>query len=92
MGKIFAPYYITLCIHGRKLIFFVYPDHREYSRQPKRFILNMENAKISPVSPPFEGGVAGRIDYLIYTRLISRPGWLILFDLKFTHNTALAEK
>ncbi len=29
------------------------------------------------VSPPFEGGVAGTIDYLIITRFISRPGWLI---------------
>jgi hypothetical protein len=29
------------------------------------------------ISPPFEGGVAGTIDYLIVTRLISRPGWLI---------------
>jgi hypothetical protein len=28
-------------------------------------------------SPPFEGGVAGSLDYLIFTRLISRPGWLI---------------
>jgi hypothetical protein len=49
----------------------------------------VENEK---VSPPFEGGVAGAIDYLTYTRLITRPGWLILFDLKITHNTALAEK
>ena len=62
---------------------------RGHSRQPKRFILSMENAK---VSPPFEGGVAGTIDYLIYTRLIFRPGWLILFDLKMAHNIALAEK
>ena len=29
------------------------------------------------VSPPFEGGVAGRLDYLLFTRFISRPGWLI---------------
>jgi hypothetical protein len=29
-------------------------------------------------SPPFEGGVAGTIDYLIFTKFISRPGWLIL--------------
>jgi very-short-patch-repair endonuclease len=28
-------------------------------------------------SPPFEGGVAGTIDYLIITKPISRPGWLI---------------
>jgi hypothetical protein len=29
-------------------------------------------------SPPFEGGVAGTTDYLKITKLISRPGWLIL--------------
>jgi len=29
------------------------------------------------VSPPFEGGVAGTIDYLIFTKFFSRPGWLI---------------
>jgi very-short-patch-repair endonuclease len=28
-------------------------------------------------SPPFEGGVAGTLDYLIFTSFISRPGWLI---------------
>ena len=28
-------------------------------------------------SPPFEGGVAGMLDYLIFTSLIPRPGWLI---------------
>ena len=28
-------------------------------------------------SPPFEGGVAGTLDYLTFTSLISRPGWLI---------------
>jgi hypothetical protein len=32
-------------------------------------------------SPPFEGGVAGTIDYLIFTRSISRPGWLIYYFL-----------
>jgi very-short-patch-repair endonuclease len=32
---------------------------------------------LEKVSPPFEGGVAGTIDYLIFTRFISRPGWLI---------------
>jgi hypothetical protein len=32
-------------------------------------------------SPPFEGGVAGTIDFLIFTRSISRPGWLIHFIL-----------
>jgi hypothetical protein len=89
LRKAFAIYYITLCINGRKLIIFGYPDPRGHSRQPKKFILNVENEK---VSPPFEGGVAGAIDYLTYTRLITRPGWLILFDLKITHNTALAEK
>jgi very-short-patch-repair endonuclease len=34
--------------------------------------------RLEKVSPPFEGGVAGTIDYLIFTRSISRPGWLIL--------------
>ena len=34
-------------------------------------------------SPPFEGGVAGTIDYLIVTSLISRPGWLIYSCLFF---------
>jgi len=29
------------------------------------------------VSPPFEGGVVGTIDYHIYTCFNSRPGWLI---------------
>ena len=29
------------------------------------------------VSPPFQGGVAGKPDYLIFTRSIPRPGWLI---------------
>ena len=33
--------------------------------------------RLERVSPPFEGGVAGTIDYLIFTSLISRPGWLI---------------
>ena len=28
-------------------------------------------------SPPFKGGVAGTVDYMIVTRIISRPGWLI---------------
>ena len=32
---------------------------------------------LQKVSPPFEGGVAGTIDYLIFTKFISRPGWLI---------------
>jgi hypothetical protein len=34
-GYGYRSYYITLCIHGRKLIFFVYPDPRGHSRQPK---------------------------------------------------------
>ena len=29
------------------------------------------------VSPPFEGGVAGSLNYLICTKSISRTGWLI---------------
>jgi hypothetical protein len=39
---------------------------------------------LEKVSPPFEGGVAGTTDYLIITRFISRPGWLmfaILFNV-----------
>jgi very-short-patch-repair endonuclease len=32
---------------------------------------------VEKLSPPFEGGVAVITDYLIYTRHISRPGWLI---------------
>ncbi len=42
--------------------------------KPKNFILK-EGVEI--VSPPFEGGVAGTIDYLVFTRFASRPGWLI---------------
>jgi hypothetical protein len=33
--------------------------------------------RIEEVSPPFQGGVAGTIDYMLSTKLISRPGWLI---------------
>ena len=33
--------------------------------------------RVEEVSPPFEGGVAGTPDYLMFTKLISRPGWLI---------------
>jgi hypothetical protein len=32
---------------------------------------------LEKVSPPFKGGVAGTTDYMIVTRFISRPGWLI---------------
>ncbi len=35
------------------------------------------------LSPPFEGGVAGIIDFLIVTNFISRPGWLI-YSFLFT--------
>jgi hypothetical protein len=38
-------------------------------------IFSEEN--LEKVSPPFEGGVAGMIDHLIFTKFISRPGWLI---------------
>ncbi len=31
----------------------------------------------SQLSPPFQGGVARTIDYLIVTKLIPWPGWLI---------------
>jgi hypothetical protein len=37
----------------------------------------LEIRRLEKVSPPFEGGVAGTIDYLMFTILISRPGWLI---------------
>ena len=33
-----------------------------------------------------EGGVAGTIDYLIFTRLFSRPGWLIKLILTVLSN------
>jgi hypothetical protein len=33
--------------------------------------------RLEKVSPPFEGGVAGAIDYLVITKFIPRPGWLI---------------
>jgi len=33
--------------------------------------------RLAKVSPPFEGGVAGTIDYLIFTKSVSLPGWLI---------------
>jgi very-short-patch-repair endonuclease len=44
------------------------------------------------VSPPFEGGVAGTIDYLIFTKFVSRPGWLIysfLLIFMFMYNKNL---
>jgi len=47
-------------------------------------------------SPPFEGGVAGAIDYLILTKSIPRPGWLIysfvLFKYLCKTKTTSAEK
>jgi hypothetical protein len=33
--------------------------------------------RMEKVSPPFQGGVAGIPDYLMFTKFISRPGWLI---------------
>ena len=33
--------------------------------------------RIEEVSPPFQGGVAGKTDSLTFTKFISRPGWLI---------------
>ncbi|HBQ82897.1 MAG TPA: hypothetical protein DD745_08455 [Bacteroidales bacterium] len=39
--------------------------------------------RIEEVSPPFEGGVAGMIDDLTFTRFISRPGWLISLSARF---------
>jgi very-short-patch-repair endonuclease len=46
----------------------------EHSRQLKDIVFK---GGVEKVTPPFEGGVAGIIDYLMFTRLISRPGWLI---------------
>ena len=51
-----------------------------HSRQAKDSIVNLESEK---VSPPFEGGVAGTTDYLIFTKFISRPGWLISLSVRF---------
>ena len=64
---------------GSNLIFFAPPGgHR---RQAKGSFMAGKNGKVSPrrsgAGSPFEGGVAGKIDYLIFTRFISRPGWLI---------------
>ncbi len=39
-------------------------------------VLLQENKE--EVSPPFEGGVAGTIDYLNFTWFNTRLGWLIL--------------
>jgi len=39
--------------------------------------LNPRQRSSGEVSPPFKGGVAGMPDYLMFTKLISRPGWLI---------------
>jgi hypothetical protein len=49
-------------------------SHHPHSSQPKVII---EIQALEKVSPPFEGGVAGIVDYQIFTTLISRPGWLI---------------
>ena len=40
--------------------------------------------RLEKVSPPFEGGVAGTIDYLIFTNHFPRPGWLIYSFFIFT--------
>ena len=44
------------------------------------------NECASIVSPPFEGGVAGTIDYLMFTRFFPRPGWLIKLILTDSSN------
>ena len=55
---------------------------REHRRLAKKILFK---GKGRLFSPPFEGGVAGMIDYVSFTRLISRPGWLIgLFLSIFT--------
>jgi len=38
---------------------------------------SIEKQRLEKVSPPFEGVVAGTINYLIFTIFIPRPGWLI---------------
>jgi hypothetical protein len=45
------------------------------NKEKRILVLKFSNFII--FSPPFEGGVAGPIHYLIFTRFISRPGWLI---------------
>jgi hypothetical protein len=50
---------------------FLWNTPKSHSRQPKIYIGNTEGKK---VSPPFEGGVAGTIDYLIFTKLFSGRG------------------
>ena len=52
----------------------------------------MRCSLVIKVSPPFEGGVAGTTDCLTFTRVISRPGWLIysfLFNRIFMNNKIL---
>jgi hypothetical protein len=50
--------------------------------------------RLEEISPPFKGGVAGRIDYLTFTRLNTRPGWLILsfFTFIFMKNKNLINR
>ena len=61
---------------------------RGHSRQPKNCALNESATKVSPrqggAGSPFEGGVAGTIDYLIFTKFFTRPGWLIKLILTDT--------
>jgi hypothetical protein len=40
---------------------------------------NSRQRRLENVSPPFEGGVAGTVDYLIFTMFIPRPGVVDLF-------------
>jgi hypothetical protein len=37
---------------------------------------------IEKISPPFKGGVAGMLDYLMFTKFNSRPGWLISLSVQ----------
>jgi hypothetical protein len=53
------------------LRFFVYPDPKGHSRQPN---VGIGIKEIKKVSPPFEGGVAGIIDYMIVTALFPGQG------------------
>ena len=42
-----------------------------------KLIIELLIMRLEKVSPPLKGGVAGRIDYLTFTRFIPRLGWLI---------------
>jgi hypothetical protein len=43
-------------------------------RQSRKAKIGMGKMKVKKVSPPFEGGVAGTIDYMIVTRFFPGRG------------------